>query len=396
MLYVVCCGVSQITPNRTRVEQFDLEQLYKVSRFHFLEAFVGTILKQSGVKLPKVWEESISKAVRKNILFDVERKKLFAYMEQNGIWHMALKGVVLKSFYPAVEMRQMSDNDILFDAGYADRIRTYMREQGYKEKSFGTSNHDIYEKPPVYNFEMHRSLYGTALHDKRWVAYYANVKTRLLKAENCEYQYYFSDEDFYIYLITHEYKHYLGSGTGFRSLLDVCFYLKEKEDSMDFAYIGRECEMLGIAEFEQQGRTLCHKLFAKEVWDEEVLKNEGVTDEKIKVLLDIQELEFLERYLYAGVYGTKEQYVKNNLQKHRKKTGKMSRFSYYCSRLFPYTEEYKAAYPFFFKCKILIPVFWIYRLFSMGLDKERRRNIVKEVHLVQREKADKSAGIDNG
>ena len=53
--------------------------------------------------------------MRKALLFDAERKGILDFMEQRGIWYLPLKGVVLKDYYPAVGMRQMSDNDILYD-----------------------------------------------------------------------------------------------------------------------------------------------------------------------------------------------------------------------------------------------------------------------------------------
>ena len=68
-------------------------------------------------------------------------------------------------------MRQMSDNDILFDANFCDEIEEYMKSQGYEAVSVGVGNHDVYEKEPALNFEMHRSLYGKA-HDRNWEEYY--------------------------------------------------------------------------------------------------------------------------------------------------------------------------------------------------------------------------------
>lgn len=44
-------------------------------------------------------------------------------MEQRGIWYLPLKGIILKEFYPSVGMRQMSDNDILFDEAFAEQVR---------------------------------------------------------------------------------------------------------------------------------------------------------------------------------------------------------------------------------------------------------------------------------
>lgn len=108
---------------KTFQEAYDedkMQMMYRFSKAHFVEALTGTVLKKAGVKLPAEWEQSIAKAIRKVILFDRERAEIFSYMDEQRIWHMPLKGVILKEFYPSIGMRQMSDNDILFDKDYAE------------------------------------------------------------------------------------------------------------------------------------------------------------------------------------------------------------------------------------------------------------------------------------
>lgn len=151
---------------------------------HFIDALVGTTLKQAGLTLPKYWKDRMVKAVRKVLLFDAERKKLCAWMDSEHIWYLPLKGIILKGYYPSVGMRQMLDNDILFDADAWERVEKHMLSEGYETESLGKGNHDVYQKPPVYNFEMHRSLYGKG-HDESWVEYYSDIKERLIPAYWC-------------------------------------------------------------------------------------------------------------------------------------------------------------------------------------------------------------------
>ncbi len=372
MLYISTCGIHQTLPKQKRLESLDLEELYKVSCFHSLEALVGMTLKNAGVSLAKGWEDDISKAIRKNILFDAERTKILAFMENKGIWYMPLKGVILKEFYPAIGMRQMSDNDILFDREYADVMKSYMEDNGYEAKTVKVGNVDEYIKPPVYNFELHRALYGSG--HGEWSVYYADVKERLIQNEGSEYGYHFTDEDFYVYILSHEYKHYSGGGTGLRSLLDVYIYLNEKEDNLDFSYIQKECEALGISEFEEQGRKLAKKVFSKDILETQ--------ENDICQLLSEKENEMLEYFLTSGVYGTTERDIKNKIGKFKKKTGSSSRFRYMWNRIFFDIEVYKDYYPFFYKHKWLVPVAWIYRIICMIFSKKRRNTVLKEVQVV--------------
>ena len=376
MIYLAACGVEGVSPDKEFLNGLDMEKLYRMSYSHFMDALVGTTLKHEGVVLPKGWNEHISKAVRKVVLFDAERAKLFSFMDQKGIWYLPLKGIVLKDYYPAVGMRQMSDNDILFDYSFCDEVQKYMESQGYEAVSVGVGNHDVYKKEPVYNFELHSALYG-AMHRNNWEDYYKNIKERLILNEASSYGYHFTDEDFYVYIVSHAYKHYAGSGTGLRTLLDFYVYLKAKEQELDFAYIEKECEVLGIAEFEKQNRSLCKKVF-----DAAALN--GMED--LEQRLSAEEKDMLLYYLTSGVYGSVERGVENRVKKFREKTGSKSRFKYLWSRLFPDMAVIEKHYSFFYKHKTLLPFGYVYRLLKMLFDKKRRKNIVREIKVVKRVK----------
>ena len=72
---------------------------------------------------------------------------------------MPLKGVILKELYPKIGMRQMSDNDILFDETYRKDVVRFMKNKGYHLKSGINAHCDEWVKEPVYNFEMHLNLF---------------------------------------------------------------------------------------------------------------------------------------------------------------------------------------------------------------------------------------------
>lgn len=383
MIYLASFGInSKGKPDekcleRYRTNEQNRKELFRMSAKHFIDALVGTTLKRVGVVLPKYWEERMVKAVRKVLLFDAERKKLCAWMDSEHIWYLPLKGIVLKEYYPSVGMRQMSDNDILFDADAWERVEKHMLSEGYEAESVGKGNHDVYQKAPVYNFEMHRSLYGKE-HDERWVEYYSDIKDCLIpdRADDRCYGYHMSDEDFYIYITSHAYKHYSGSGTGLRTLLDFYAYLNAKEDSLDFDYIRTACKKLGIDDFEQHNRILCRKVFAPQ---------QTYNKDSFEQSLSADELEMLQYYLSSGVYGTFERMVANRMEKQTKADGKknLSKLSYYRHRVFPGMELYEN-YPLLVKHRFLIPAYWFYRIVRMLFSRERRDYMLREVKTVER------------
>lgn len=383
MIYLASFGInSKGKPDekcleRYRTNEENRKELFRMSAKHFIDALVGTTLKRAGVVLPKYWEERMVKAVRKVLLFDVERKKLCAWMDRERIWYLPLKGIILKEYYPSIGMRQMSDNDILFDADAWERVEKHMFSEGYETESVGNGNHDVYQKAPVYNFEMHRSLYGKG-HDERWVEYYSDIKDCLIpdRADDRCYGYHMSDEDFYIYITSHAYKHYSGSGTGLRTLLDFYAYLNAKEDSLDFDYIRTACKKLGIDDFEQHNCILCRKVFAPQ---------QTYNQDSFEQSLSADELEMLQYYLSSGVYGTFERMVANRMEKQTKADGKknLSKLNYYRHRVFPGMELYEN-YPLLVKHRFLIPAYWFYRIVRMLFSRERRDYMLREVKAVER------------
>lgn len=115
LIYLLSCAVNGNTPDTARVQAMNLEQLYQLAKFHTVRAAVCIALEKAGVHEPH-FHESYKKAVRKNIYLDMERTAITSSFEEQGIWNMPLKGSIPKDLYPENGMREMSDNDMLYDA----------------------------------------------------------------------------------------------------------------------------------------------------------------------------------------------------------------------------------------------------------------------------------------
>ena len=106
-----------------------MTKLYQMAKFHSVTALVAMALEDAGVEISKEFKEAKQKAIRKSMLLDAEFQKVSAYLEQNKIWHMPLKGRRLKNYYPKIGMREMADTDILFDAKFREQVKTYMKSR---------------------------------------------------------------------------------------------------------------------------------------------------------------------------------------------------------------------------------------------------------------------------
>ena len=333
VIYLVSCAVNETVPEPDRVYNMNLPAVYALAGKHMLTAAVAMALESTGFR-DAMSTKAISESVRRTACFDSERSSILRELEEAGIWYLPLKGCVLKDCYPKIGMRQMADNDILYDVSRSEDLRNIMERLGFStDNDYGRGVHDHYFKPPVCNFEMHRMLFGVG-HDQQLVDYYHDVKKRLLPDEGRNYGYHFSDEDFYIYMIAHEYKHYSSGGTGLRSLLDTWVYLRKVP--LDMAFVAGEIEKLGIADFEAANRSLALHLFGGEPLTEE-------------------EQEMLEYVLSSGTYGT----MANRIRRQLREKG---RWGYFLSRMTLPFDMMTQLYPVLGRIPLLYPFCWAHRL----------------------------------
>lgn len=359
ILHLLNCAIHGRKPEKLP-DELNFDDLYKMSRFHSIASMIAAALESGGLmsdeymteKQIKQWHSVQSNALRRSVLFDTEREKIMNYMEDQGIWHMPLKGSMLKDMYPATGMREMADNDILFDQTYREQLKDYMLTQGYVSEHFGKSNHDVYKKSPIYNFEFHVALFSSSVYSK-WAEYYADVKEQLKKDEGYGSRYHFTDEDFYVYMTLHAFKHYNNSGTGLRSLVDAYVYLSKKGKQMDWSYIEGELKKLDIDIFEKRFRVLARKVFG-----EAAASLYGFE-------LSEEELEMLSYLMGAGTYGTIYNSTRKKvaaMQAEGKPITGWTKVKYCTKRLFPGLDFMKMYAPFCYEHRWSIPFFWIYRI----------------------------------
>ena len=218
LIYLVSCAANSEKPDPQRCAAMDTEAVLKAAKLQMLSVAAACALEQA-VALSPSWQNAKGSAVRRQILYEAARAEVLRELEKNGIWYLPLKGCVIKSLYPRPMMREMADNDVLCDAEKMAEIRDIMLRLGYTCESYE------------------------------------------IRDEDKQYGYHMTDEDFYIHLISHMYKHYSHAGVGLRALLDVYIYNREKGSSLDRAYLETELKKLSLDGFERDMRPLAEKVF---------------------------------------------------------------------------------------------------------------------------------------
>ncbi len=251
-------------------------------------------------------------------------EELFSALEARNIPYMPLKGYYMKPLYPDPLLRSSCDLDVLFPEERTKEVKKLMEELGFSAGPAG-ENHLFHTRGNV-TVEMHYSLGSLpACPD-----YYKDPFKRLVHVNGCLYN--FTDEDFYIFLIAHIFKHFKNGGTGIRSVMDL--YVFRTKKALDEEYLLAEFEKLALVSFEEKLRRLAFSWFGEE------------SGEGLESLSDF--------ILQSGVYGT----VANSAAAGAAEMGKGK---YFLRRAFPKVSAMKKTYPVLQKCILLLPFCYIAR-----------------------------------
>lgn len=310
-------------------------QLLEIAKYHAIAPFLYPCMDQA-VTEKEVADEVTQiyfTALKRDLIQQTERSAIEAQFEQDQIPHLALKGMVMKSFYPQTHLRTMGDMDYLIPPESFNKARQILLNQGYKIE--GNCEHHLeLIKPPIMVVELHRIL---ITNDDMGRALLQDVLTRCNAKQGSKYTLEMSDEDFYLHLMLHLLKHYVYGGTGLRSFIDVYLYLKAKPD-LDRTYLNSAFSKTAYAD-----TVALVERFAIDLFD-------GNT-------LDGQEMEMMQRVFYSGTYGI----LTNMSEKELEESGN-STFKIVMRKLFPTIRTMKGWYPILTKGVgiLLLPFLYVW------------------------------------
>ncbi len=365
------------------------ERLFELSCDNSVSGLVWEAAKSAEdmpLGLRAAWERSATMTMLRRLQMDAEREYICSRLSVKGISLLPLKGAVLAPLYPSPTMRSMADNDILYglleecpSGGFrirddteerrlrtraiaADAVRACMEDLGYAEVEQSPGACDMhFAKPPFLSFEMHHALIED---DSPLYPYYANPWARAIAGDGASPQdgglYRFSNEDLYVYLIAHSYKHAHNNGTGVRIFADIAVLMHAAGERFDRAYAVRECERLGIADYERA----LHDLTAL------IMRDDDLSDEQ-QALVD--------RMVASGTYGNGEEAVRIQMEDELAERGGSGARMGFMGKFFSVDRYCPPELEIFRRCAILRPLFPLGRLavFARNLVRNPRDQIRK-------------------
>ena len=248
-------------------ENMDLDNLYAYQSSQDVTNIACVALERLDPSLDlKQYQMDHKFNILREARFEIAGQEIYAAFEKAEIPFLPLKGAILKSYYPKPSLRTFTDTDIYVGDEF-DEAEKVLFELGY-EKLVDTDHNDVsYVKKPSLHIELHRDLFPE---DYTFNGYFDDPYKHTRIKEGNQYFHLYHDNDFFIHVLCHLYKHFTFGGCGLRQYLDI--YIMTKKVELDFEYIRSELRSFGMDGFLDTTLKLNRFLFDGEKPDDDLVE----------------------------------------------------------------------------------------------------------------------------
>lgn len=354
LLELLRCGVNDTVP-REKPEEVSWEAVYAVAKRHSVSALAFYALRTRKDELPAAlaekWEEQNAMLLAKYVNQEHELSQLCSMFDQEQIPYMPLKGSCIRDLYPEPYLREMSDIDILVPEKDLAAAGEILERLGYRREAVTSHNIELLKKPYMC-LELHRNLVPV---ESVYFDYYSEP-WRFAKNSDKPFHYEMTKEDYYVYMLAHTAKHYFGSGTGIRSVLDVFLFNRAYRTELDLDYVAAQLEELKLIDFSEQIEALTELWFS-------------VNPQCNRISCDTAEMQCY--ILNSATYGTAKNYDQNIVRGYisEGKSLRGAKLAMYMHMVFLPLGEMRGMYPILKKAPVLLPFYWVIRWFRILIRK---------------------------
>lgn len=347
-------------PNPSCPENISGELIYKLSVKNAVQGILYLAVKSGAVTLSAETEAKLQKSYMAILAREASQQEEIDYIresfEKENIDFMFLKGTHLKSLYPTPQMRFMVDMDVLVKEESMNKGGHLILARGFTQE-MNNGKDIVLVKKPFLTIELHKMLFveDYFMHD-----YFTSVWDRVELVNGCEYK--MPINDLYVYTLAHLAEHYLEAGSCFRPLMDL--YLMEKTYSeLDFDYINKQFQIIGIEKFALKIRQLYKCAFEGAEYNDDLIT--------------------MENYIVFGAPVNNASEVSKVARTNKSKSQR------FIESAFPNLKHMKLKYPILEKAPFLLPFFWVVRFFEfVFLKKESIEQRQAKISNVDQESTD--------
>lgn len=361
---ILKCGITDDNNiDLSGVSDVVLSDLYALSIKHDLAHLVGYVLQKNNLldtktEIGEKFHKQMMLAVYRTTTNQYDYKQICQILNDAKIPFVPLKGAVIRPLYPEPWLRTSCDIDVLVEEKNLKKATDALFDNGYKrlDKNF----HDItFLANSGTHIELHFNVneLDAKLDSVLCTAWnYAKSKE--------DYLYAFSNEFFIFHALAHIVCHFRNGGCGIRTILDLWLILKIF--SFDEDKLNALISMAGIEKFYDSIVKLT------KVWFEGEEHSELTSQMQSYILT-------------GGVYGTTNNKVTVSMAK------KQNKFKAVIYRLLPPYSIMKSMYPNLGKHPILLPFYWVKRMFKLISKKGKAKSALNEVKATKQVSQDKVA-----
>ncbi len=322
-------------------DNFDWNLFFHIANHHNVLAIVRPSL--SYIQVPEEYLKKIdhqcNRLIAREARQELEFHRVFDVLDNEGVEIIKLKGISLKNYYPLPHMRTSSDVDICMSKEDRARCGAFMEELGYELDTF-IDYHDEYCKDKFFFYELHSQITAD---DSEFFEMFANPFDKAIP-DPLGRGLIFNDEYFYLHLVTHLYKHFVAEGCGLRLFCDL-YVFERTHPNIDMAFVRSILEKYGILDFYNNMSILVQCFL------------EG------KPLYGKYE-NLAEHILLSGEHGINElKRLSRHSKDHSSSFTSFDKINYFLGNWFPGVKVMSKKHPILNKVPILLPVFWVERVF---------------------------------
>ena len=357
-VYLLSCFLNGETPD---ARETDWNEIYRLADIHDVGGIVASLSKllPSDVR-PQGKLRSLFNQVLGRTLQAYEKRllaydRIEAFLNENKIKHLYVKGAVVDDYYPVKELRTSGDIDIIVEKDCLETLYSIVSESDIHIVDYVTETLTV-------------SAYGTPIeiHNNADVmsGYFDDIFAMAKKASL--YRYELTDADQLIYVICHLSKHLKYRGAGIRMLMDIDVMLRRLTSNPSFSEdeFYSLCEKAGILNVSRTLISLCNYWFGTPV-------KAYINFSEERELLSLFEKVLLD----GGSFGYEVSSIPARyLDSDEKRLGFTSKIKVVLKMAFPDKNYLKKCYPYYAKNRFLYPFARVNRLFD-GVFRKRNSSL---------------------